>query len=429
MFRATTGITILGILTATLAWQASAPAQEDTARPRPAATSRPMRRGQGPGQRRQLSTEEIEKIVAFAKKHLPEMGRRLEELLKDNPRRAMSPLHNVRRLQEYLSRYPDDVREAALKSWLIQMELFKLRAEHNRANDEKTKARLKESMRRLLEEKFDYDQAVRAQDIIRHAKHVEDLTTDLKRPRSQRKQAVAVKLAELLKPPGRIGRGSTTRPAVQHRRDPRPGGALQSPPAGRSERLGPNDGMGRRRRGRRWRRRPLTDDEIQELLAFAKEHMPAGIHAQVVKMLKTDRRKAEPLLRYIKSIHDRVKKLPPDVAKAFMASHEVNVALFKARREYHKTTDAAAKAAIVKSMRELLGRQIDSDLIVKAHAIKQLAQRVADLKAELGRRRKNREAIVDEELTKLLKSHGRVRPDAGPGRSGGPREAAPPGKR
>jgi hypothetical protein len=347
---------------------------------------------------------------------------RLEELLESDPRRALPLLHHVRRLYQRMSRYPDDVREAAMKSWRLRLELFRLRGDHGRAGDEAEKARLVKSMRALLGRQFDYDQVVREYDIKRVGKDIKELRAEVQRRRKDRKKIVEEKLEKLLKRRDRQVPGAKPPPTVSgaaaggrpERLAPRTDGALRAPPV-QGDRPGARErpaGPGRRGGRRRWRRRPLSEDEIKELLAFVKEHMPEAVHAELVKLLKEDRRRAMPLLRYVQRLHDRFKRYPPDVGKAFMASHKINVALFKARGEYLKATGEEAKTALKEKMRGLLAEQFDFDEVVKKYEITRLEKHLVDLKAELGRRKKDRDAVIEEKLQKLLKARGWPRPGA-----------------
>ena len=161
----------------------------------------------------------------------------LEELLESDPRRALPRLHHVRGLYQRMSRYPEDVREAAMKSWRLSLDLFRLRGEHGRADDEGEKARLVKSMRALLGRQFDYDQVVRGYDIKRVDRHIKELRAEVRRRRKDRNKIVEEKLGELLRPRDRQGPGAKPPPRVSRaaagarpgRLAPRADGALHAP--------------------------------------------------------------------------------------------------------------------------------------------------------------------------------------------------------
>jgi len=365
---------------------------------------------------------------------MPDAAKRLEELLKDDPRRAGPLLHHVRRLYDWLSQYPEDVRVAAIRSQRIWVELFKLRAEHRRADGEAEKARLVGSMRELLTEGFDCDCILHEYEIKRVAKHLEELKAGIERRRKNRHKVIEEKLTQLLAArAGPAPRTSDQAPPPSPRAGPpdAPAPALQadtpSPQGPRRDRRR-SDG-GRVWRGRGWpgRRRGLSPEETRTLLDFAEKHMPKQVHAQLVTLLAEDPRRAELLLRYIQRLHDRFKRYPPEVGEAFMAGHKINVALFRARGEYLKAADEEAKAALVETMRKLLTRQFRFDQVVKKHEVANLGKHLAELKKELARRRAQRDAVIEEKLQRLIKPRLRPTSEAdGPGRPHSRPRSGPP---
>ena len=377
------------------------------------ATSRPARRA-WMGRRRQLSQEETQKLLDFAKQYMPDVAKRLEELVKTNSPRAMPMLRHVQGFQRYVSQYPEDVREAAIKSYRIRLALVKFSVEHAHADDS-GKPALVAKMRELLDEQFDYDLTVRAYDVKRVAKHIEDIQAEIKRRKAERKQLIAEKLKKILEAPGPKPVGEGRRPGPG---GPAPDASFRAPdpaPTG-----GPGNG-GRRRFARR--RRKLTEAEIAEILAFAKKHLPAEVYAQLEKLAKEEPTKADPLLRHLQRLQGRVKDYPDDVARAFMTGRQINIELLRARMAYAGETDAGKKKALAARLKELLTKQFDADLIVKSYDVKRLGKRLAELKAELERRKAEQKSIIAEKLQKLLEA--RPRPE-GYGRLRGPRPATRP---
>jgi len=351
-----------------------------------------------------MSLEETQKLLDFAKQYMPEVAKRLEELLNTNPRRAVPMLWHVQRFQRHVSQYPEDVREAAIKSYRIRLALVKLSVEHTRAKDAHKPA-LVAKMRELLDEQFDYELTVRAYDVKRVAKHIEDIRAEIKSRKNNRTNLIATKLKKMLETPAPKPAGPKPAGAGQRPKPgaPPPDASFRAPSPGSTR--GPGNG-GRRRFGRR--RRKLTEAQIAEILAFAKKYIPAEAYAQLEELTKQEPAKAGPLLRHLQRLMRRIKDYPEDVAQAFMTSRQINIELLRTRMAYFDETDTGKKEALAARLKDLLTKQFDADLIVKSYDVKRLGKRLVELKDELDRRKKKREAIIKEKLQKLLEARPRT---------------------
>ena len=56
-----------------------------------------------------------------------------------------------------------------------------------------------------------------------------------------------------------------------------------------------------------------------------------------------------------------------------------------------------------KQLLDLLGKQFDNDQTVKEYKVKRLARELAELKAEIEQRKKDREKIISKRLELLMK--------------------------
>ena len=195
-------------------------------------------------------------------------------------------------------------------------------------------------------------------------------------------------------------------------RAPAKGGeaAAKKPPA-----TGPAASRPARPRRRPRGGRALTDQQRAEIMAFAKEDMPE-LYAQLETLQKEDPRQARRLLGRLRWVWIRVQRYPPgEVRKAAVARRRLSVEIYKARKAYGEATDKAQKAKLREQLTELVGERFDYDQIVKEYDVKRLEKQLADLKAEIAERRRNRAktiaAIMERLLTPRTASRSPGRPD------------------
>ena len=158
----------------------------------------------------------------------------------------------------------------------------------------------------------------------------------------------------------------------------------------------------RPRRRPRGGRAALTDQKKAEIMAFAKEYMPE-LYAQLVKLQKDDPRQARRLLGRLHWVLLLVQRYPPgEVRRAAVARRRLSVDISKVRRAYGEATDKAQKAKLREQLAELVGERFDYDQIVKEYDVKRLEKQLADLKAEIAERRRNRAKTIAAIMERLL---------------------------
>ncbi|MCD4699986.1 MAG: hypothetical protein K8R91_05385 [Phycisphaerae bacterium] len=172
----------------------------------------------------------------------------------------------------------------------------------------------------------------------------------------------------------------------------------------------------------------FTEDNVKEILAFAKKHFPAE-HERLEALRKEDPRQARRALRRLWWLYQRVQHLPPDIQAAAVAKHRLNVSIFRVRREILQAEDTAKKAELTKKLRSLLGEQFDNDQAVREYQVKRLAQQLAELKAEIEQRKKDRKKIIAERMERLLSTGPNVMMRKRDPSDRPPRSATPPKRR
>lgn len=149
-------------------------------------------------------------------------------------------------------------------------------------------------------------------------------------------------------------------------------------------------------------RAELTDEQKAEIMAFAEECMPE-LYAQLQKLQKDDPRQARRLLGRLQWVWRRVQRYPAgEVRKAAVARRRLSVEIYKVRRAYGEATDKAQKAKLREQLTKLVGERFDYDQIVKEYDVKRLEKQLADLKAEIAERRRNRAKTIAAIMVRLL---------------------------
>lgn len=146
----------------------------------------------------------------------------------------------------------------------------------------------------------------------------------------------------------------------------------------------------------------FTEDKVKDVMAFAKKHFPEE-YERLVALRKENPRQFRRAIRRMWWLYRRVRHLPEDIQAAAVAKHRLNVAIFHTRRELLQSEDSAEKAKLTKKLSSLLEEQFDNDQIVKEYMIKRIEQQLADLKAEVEQRKKDRKKIILKRLERLLR--------------------------
>jgi hypothetical protein len=151
-------------------------------------------------------------------------------------------------------------------------------------------------------------------------------------------------------------------------------------------------------------RRAIPADQEAEMMAFTKQYMPE-LHKQFQQLEKDDPPRAARVHQQMYWLWRRVQRYPAGpVRDAAVARQRINVDVYKAARAYRQTADDGEKAKLRKELTELLGRRFDHDQVVKEYDITLLEKQLAELKADIERRRKNRTEVIADSVTRLLAS-------------------------
>lgn len=153
--------------------------------------------------------------------------------------------------------------------------------------------------------------------------------------------------------------------------------------------------------------KPLTPEEERETLAYAKDNRPE-YYEWLSQYRESDPRRYQYLARALWNVIDKGKQLPPEVRQAQEKLYEASqVKLWRLAREILKTTDPAAKARLEGDLQTLMTKRFDAEQVIRNDRLKQLADEIKRLRAELEDRAKNRETIIRERVERMKKDAAR----------------------
>ena len=205
--------------------------------------------------------------------------------------------------------------------------------------------------------------------------------------------------AEKMQEDVRVGTASSASKPAHHRRERR--WIITADPA-RPARF-----ASRRRRFFPHRER-LSPEQVERIIAFAKEYLPEE-YQQIELIKQEDPQRARLMLHRLWWLYRRVRQFPPEIRKAAVERHRLNLAIIQTRRDFIRCTNEAERKKLKNKLRNLLSKQFDYDQAVKEWRVKQLEKQIAELKAQIERRRNEKDKIVAERLKRLLRVNRPVR--------------------
>jgi hypothetical protein len=146
----------------------------------------------------------------------------------------------------------------------------------------------------------------------------------------------------------------------------------------------------------------MTAEQKEEFRQFAEEHVPE-LYEQYQELEKDDPRQAGRLFQRIFMIWRRMQMYPAGpVRNAAMARQRLAVEIYKNVRAYREAEDPAARSELRTRLSELLGQRFDHDQVLKEYDVERLRKQLADLKAEIEQRRRQRAETIEDMLRHLL---------------------------
>jgi len=155
----------------------------------------------------------------------------------------------------------------------------------------------------------------------------------------------------------------------------------------------------------------LTAQQEKEVLDYLKSRRP-----EIYKEVLAQREKA-PLRfrRTLRSIYPfvvRMRKLPEPIAQAYEELQQTHVSLWRLAREYNAADSADKKRDVESRMLAQARKQFEAEQLVRGHRLAELEKQIRNLKAELDRRAKDRETVIEETINRFKRNTARYKKNA-----------------
>jgi len=194
--------------------------------------------------------------------------------------------------------------------------------------------------------------------------------------------------------------GSRRPPGGMQRWPGSPGSRPARPPDGERPRFGEHGPFGRGPSIFR----DVTDEQIESILAFMKEHMPWRLES-LQKMQESDPERFRQFCRGLRFEIAQLLQLKERDEASFRKALEERQLKMRAMTLAHQvrqTKDARQKEGLTAQLREVLNRTFDLELATHEAHIRGLDERIEQLRRELKERAEHRSEIVEKRLKEAL---------------------------
>jgi len=161
--------------------------------------------------------------------------------------------------------------------------------------------------------------------------------------------------------------------------------------------------------------RDVTDEQIETILAFMKEHMPWRLES-LQKMRESDLERFRQFCRRLRFEIAQLQQLKGRDEAAFRKAIEERELKMQALALAHKireTEDPGEKEKLTRQLREVLNRTFDLELATHEAHIRGLDERIEQLRRELKERAEHRSEVLEKRLKEALQGK-RETPFRGP---------------
>jgi len=185
--------------------------------------------------------------------------------------------------------------------------------------------------------------------------------------------------------------------------------AADAAPATSSTR--PAGPAGRAAAGKATRRPKIHPDQLEKLKTFLGKYLPEW-YERIGRLEAKDPRLARRQWYRAYWFWVRVSGYPPKVLEAAVAHRQLARSILEKVSQVRQAADPDEKAKLTAQLRELLGEDFNCRQIVQEHHVEELCGQLAELRASVARRRRNRAETLEARLARLLGPPASSRPSA-----------------
>jgi len=149
--------------------------------------------------------------------------------------------------------------------------------------------------------------------------------------------------------------------------------------------------------------RDVTDEEVNDILAFTRENMPQ-VNAELVKMKDSDPSHFKQMCRRLRFEIRQLRELKTSNPEAFAKAIEEKQLQAHARevaQSFRKSSDPTERDRLKTELRGTLQKLLDAELITKRAQIRRLEDSLKRVRDELQERETHRDDVVSKQLDEM----------------------------
>ena len=149
--------------------------------------------------------------------------------------------------------------------------------------------------------------------------------------------------------------------------------------------------------------RDVTDEEVNDILAFTRENMPE-VNAELVKMRDSDPSHFKQMCRRLRFEIRQLRELKTSNPEAFAKALEEKQLQAHARelaQSFRKSSDPAERDRLKTELRTTLQKLLDAELITKRAQVRRLEDNLKRFRDELQERETHRDDVVNKQIDEM----------------------------
>jgi hypothetical protein len=147
--------------------------------------------------------------------------------------------------------------------------------------------------------------------------------------------------------------------------------------------------------------RPLTEEQTEKILDFAKENLPA-VYQRLESLRESSPQRYQRTLRRMLPRIAHLMKMTPEQRKTQIELSRLRMEIFKLARQYNQATDDEARQTLREKLLALLGEQFELEQTLRREKLKEMETLIERLRDEINQRAQQKDTHVEAQLEKTL---------------------------
>jgi|GEM_PF-2928844 len=149
-----------------------------------------------------------------------------------------------------------------------------------------------------------------------------------------------------------------------------------------------------------WGRRAMDEDEIDELMSFVEQHLP-DLYETLDRARTLDPMAFRHMLRRVRGMMDRFRFADPKIRETMIAEYKVKMAIRRLKKDYYRAT-SEERESIKVELRAQIEKQFTYRQQRLVQEIARLRERLDEQSRRLAEQEKDKQRLIDEELSEML---------------------------